>query len=60
MPQPRPLRFLTHLGRFLVELWQFARANRAWWIVPVVLVLLAIAGLIVSVSTISPFIYTLF
>lgn len=54
------MRALRSLGRLLRELWAFARENKAWWIVPVVLVLLAVGLLIVSVSAISPFIYSLF
>lgn len=54
------MRFLHHLGRLLAELWAFARENKAWWIVPVVLVLLVMAALLVTVSGVSPFIYTLF
>jgi hypothetical protein len=49
-----------HLARFLRELWSFARAHKAWWIVPIVLLLLLLTVLVVSVSTISPFIYSLF
>lgn len=63
-PTTRPARrrpgFLRHLGGLLSEIWSFARANKAWWIVPVVLILLLIAGLLVSVSAVSPFIYSLF
>ena len=54
------MRFLRHLGGLLRELFAFARKNKAWWIVPIVIVLLLIAGLIVTVSTVSPFIYPLF
>lgn len=54
------MRFLRHLGSFLHELWAFARANKAWWIVPVVVMLLVITALIVTVSGVSPFIYSLF
>jgi hypothetical protein len=54
------MRFLRHLGSFLRELWAFARANKAWWIVPVVVMLLVITALIVTVSGVSPFIYSLF
>ena len=39
--------FLKHLGRLLRELLGFAWHNKAWWIVPVVLVLLLLALLIV-------------
>ncbi len=52
--------FFRHLSTLLGELWRFARANKAWWIVPVVVVLLLIAALLVSVSAVSPFIYSLF
>jgi hypothetical protein len=53
----RPLKNLMRLAR---ELFGFARENKAWWIVPVVGVLLVVALFIVAVSTISPFIYSLF
>jgi hypothetical protein len=52
--------FLRHLLRLLKDLWTFAREHKVWWIVPLVLILLVMALLIVGVSTISPFIYSLF
>lgn len=52
--------FLRHLCRLVRELFGFARQNKIWWIVPLVLLLLLVALLIVGVSTISPFIYSLF
>lgn len=52
--------FLRHLLRLLGELWSFGRSNKRWWIVPVVVILLLIALFVVCVSTISPFIYSLF
>jgi hypothetical protein len=54
------MRALKNLSRLLRELWAFARENKVWWIVPVVVLLLLIGLLLVSVSTISPFIYSLF
>jgi hypothetical protein len=51
---------LRHVPQLLRELWLFARAHKAWWIVPVILVLLLLAVVVVSVSTVSPFIYSLF
>ncbi|HEX2862853.1 MAG TPA: DUF5989 family protein [Lacunisphaera sp.] len=54
------MRALKNLSRLLRELWAFAREHKAWWIVPVVLLLLLIALFLVSVSSISPFIYSLF
>jgi hypothetical protein len=53
----RPLKNLLALLR---ELWAFARERKAWWIIPVVGLLLVAGALIVGVSTISPFIYSLF
>lgn len=44
------------------ELWQFLRARRKYWLVPVVVALLLIGGLLVFAqgSVLAPFIYTLF
>lgn len=45
----------------LLELWQFIRYNKKWWLMPIVLTLLVFAILIVLAGTgIAPFIYTLF
>ncbi|HVZ64679.1 MAG TPA: DUF5989 family protein [Lacunisphaera sp.] len=54
------MRALRNLARLLRELWAFARQHKAWWIVPIVIILLLVALLVVSVSSISPFIYSLF
>jgi Family of unknown function (DUF5989) len=54
------MRLFRHLLRLLRDLWLFARDHKVWWIVPLVVVLLVVAVLIVGVSTISPFIYSLF
>lgn len=54
------MRFLRHFGLLLRDLWTFARANKAWWIVPVVGLLLLIGALLVLVSGASPFIYSFF
>jgi len=54
------MRLLRHLGKLLADLFGFARKNKIWWLVPLVLLLLVVGVLIVGVSTISPFIYTLF
>lgn len=53
-------RFCSHLAALFGELWCFARTNKVWWILPVAVILLALAFVLVSVSTISPFIYSLF
>lgn len=52
--------FLRHLLRLLGDTFSFARENKVWWIVPLLVLLLLLAVLIVGVSTISPFIYSLF
>ena len=54
------MRSLKNLVGLLRELWAFAREHKAWWLIPIVLILLLVGGLIVGVSTISPFIYSLF
>ncbi len=51
---------VRHLGRFLAELGSFARHHKAWWLVPLVVVLLLLGVLIVAGQTVAPFIYTLF
>ena len=54
------MRALKNFRRLLGELWQFAKQHKAWWIIPVILILLATALFLVGVSAISPFIYSLF
>lgn len=45
----------------LVEIWQWLRQNKKWWLAPIILVLLAMGFLIFLSSTaVAPFIYTLF
>jgi len=45
-------------GELLMFLWQ----RRLWWLIPMVVVLLAFGGLMVTAqsSALGPFIYTLF
>jgi len=51
---------LRHATKLLGEFVRFARANRAYWIVPFV-IMLAISGLvIVAGQTAAPLIYALF
>ena len=52
--------FLKYLWRLLKEFLGFAWHNKAWWIIPIVIVLLLMALLIVLGQTTAPFIYTLF
>ena len=45
----------------LVELWEFLRHNKKWWLTPIILVLLIIGALILMAGTAAaPFIYPLF
>lgn len=49
-----------HVGSLFRELWRFAMQNKAWWIIPTVVVLLILGALIFSGQAVAPFIYTLF
>lgn len=50
------------MGEFVVELWDFMRERKKFWLLPIVVVLLMFGGLIVLTqgSAVAPFIYTLF
>lgn len=54
------MRFLRYVMRLGGEFWGFAIHNKAWWIIPLVIVLLLLAALIFIGETTAPFIYTLF
>lgn len=47
---------------FIVELWEFARQRKKFWLLPIILVLALFGGLLILVqgSALAPFIYTLF
>lgn len=47
---------------FLLELWEFMKARKKFWLLPIVFVMLIFGGLIILTqgSAIAPFIYTLF
>jgi hypothetical protein len=47
---------------FLIELWQFLRARKKFWLLPIILVMLVLGGLLILAqgSAVAPFIYTLF
>ena len=49
-----------NIGRLFREIFQFAMQNKAWWIVPTVIILLLLGVLIFSGQAVAPFIYTLF
>lgn len=54
------MRMFKYLGRMLGEFWGFAMHHKAWWILPIVVVLLLFAFLIFAGQSTAPFIYTLF
>ena len=47
---------------FVAELWQFMRARKKFWLLPIILMMALFGGLIVLTqgSAVAPFIYTLF
>ena len=47
---------------FLVELWDFMRVRKKYWLLPIILVLAIFGALIVLTkgAAVAPFIYTLF
>lgn len=47
---------------FLLELWDFLKTRKKFWMLPIVITLLILGVLIVfgSGSAVAPFIYTLF
>jgi hypothetical protein len=48
--------------RFLAEFWAFVRVRKKYWLLPLLLVMLAIGALLVLAqsSAVAPFIYSLF
>ena len=47
---------------FLKELFQFLKARKKFWLLPIILVMLVFGGLLILAqgSAVAPFIYTLF
>lgn len=47
---------------FLIELWQFLRVRKKFWLLPILVMMVLFGGLIVlsQGSAVAPFIYTLF
>jgi hypothetical protein len=52
--------FLRHLGSLLGQMWRFAWSKKAWWLVPLVVILLLATAIVVVGTIAAPFIYTLF
>ena len=50
------------MGGFVMELWEFMRERKKFWLLPIVLVLMVFSALIVLTqdSALAPFVYTLF
>lgn len=50
------------MNEFIRELWNFLRARKKLWLAPLLVLMVAIAGLLILAqgSVIAPFIYTLF
>ena len=51
---------LGYVGSLFGEVWEFARQNKVYWIVPFVLILGLVVLLVVTSQAAAPFIYTLF
>ena len=47
---------------FLKEFWEFLKARKKYWLLPIIIVLVLFGGLIIlsQGSVIAPFIYTMF
>jgi hypothetical protein len=41
----------------LAEFWDFLKHEKKWWLTPIILVLLALAGLVLLSPAVAPFIY---
>ena len=57
------VRELAKAGRsgLVSEFWDFLKHNKKWWLLPILIVILALGALVfLSGSGAAPFIYTLF
>jgi hypothetical protein len=54
------MRRLGYVGSLLRQVFDFARQNKVYWIVPFVLILGLVILLVVTSQAAAPFIYTLF
>jgi hypothetical protein len=47
---------------FVLQMWRFLGARRKYWLLPIIVVTVALGGLMVLAqgSVVAPFIYTLF
>ena len=46
----------------IIEVWDFLKVRKKWWLVPVIVILALLSALIflTSGSAVAPFVYTLF
>ena len=54
------MRKLTYVGTLLSHFVQFAKQNKAYWIVPVIIIFGLTSIFVIASQTVAPFIYTLF
>jgi hypothetical protein len=47
---------------FVAELWEFIRARKKFWLMPIIVMMVIFGGLVILTkgSAVAPFIYTLF
>jgi len=47
---------------FIGEIWRFLRARKKFWLLPIIMITVALGGILVLAhgSAVAPFIYTLF
>ncbi len=50
------------MGEFIMELWDFMKERKKFWLLPIIVTLMLLGSLIVLTqgSAVAPFIYTLF
>ncbi len=56
----RNVRRLRRGAALMTEVLAYARVRRAWWIVPIAVILLLLSCLIFIAASVSPLIYTMF
>jgi len=46
----------------LRELWAFMRVRKKWWLLPIIVIMMAVGALLVFAqgSALAPFVYTIF
>jgi len=53
---------MSHNKSLLGEFWDFLKVRKAWWLAPIIVMLVLVGALIIfgQSSSLSPFIYALF